>query len=992
MSSLRRYACQRLAVSLISPCLSSQAPVLQHVKPTSLTQTLSTAQQPGIPGIAHAVYPSPELPTAPPETRPPDVYPPSPKALLLALHRIQAGTYTSASHGGLLSSLAAKPSEKGKIVSKLEASLNATRPVRIEYSLLVARYLHLIYPLLRTDVARASDLDNALLQVFDDDALAYLSKRGYSAGDVMAWAWVLATPDAHLAVMRYQILAEEAPVPMFILMFLLRRVDIDEPSFKFLLEQCRRLLNSMVQDEPSPLSKDSESGTSSIPVQSIKGDSALAMTILVRLTNLARNIAPRTLANIAEMFTSTFTCLTATKDLDQLGPKKARRVTELYNKFIQRLAGWCRVEPYHSAKLQQKAVFHILREMETFNPPLPVNKASYQAITQILLAAKMTKAERQWDSFKAVSWPPWKEDKLGIDAEKTEGSKSKAMESMAHMQQAGYRFAEWDRAASVVAGWDTDGTPTIQKRTRLPDPSWQRLEGNESPSEPLVWAARIRATRTLREAWACYVSSQQQNVPLTEQIIYEIVEKLISSERTRGQINQQAEFESKATAAFAPSDGGKEVYPEPTSPRDLIYVPSEPPALPEFLQQTFSQDFPLPDKVLVLILRHSSSLKQGLDYIDHSTLTKGQIYALFNPSSQQSRERVDALSSIHDAMFSAVIRFLCRCASHSTVDGIPDRMEALNAMFPILLPRYSDLEPNQGRALAHAIFLMEQRRPRYMSAWHNLLKAVAIGSRPFHNFHRLGLAPGVNRVFAWEETLRLVEYMNVNSVALDLRCIQLMCNGFVGLAQTLHLHPGAVKAGRRVASHFQFPGPSPAIPDRLLTTQTAEEMVEHGLAQLRLQVNRFLPLYREQQATGAASVDDATPTLSRRALIPSPSILHSLIRAFGRGRDRETIVAILRILQTEGHELRRVTNERRGGRRMLRRAVVACRVFLEHDPMALREEEAGCSQADQLAHPLVQEARRLMDETEVMAPWPSDEEVDAYIQHEMLYNFYHDEE
>ncbi|EFE30231.1 uncharacterized protein ARB_02910 [Trichophyton benhamiae CBS 112371] len=801
----------------------------------------------------------------------------------------------------------------------------------------------------------------------------------------MAWAWVLATPDAYLAAMRYHKLVEETAVPVFVLMFLLRRVDIDEPSFKLLLEQCRRLLNSMVQDDLPPTPKDSEP----IPARNIKGDSALAMTILVRLTNLARNVAPRALVNIAEMFTSSFAHLTSTKDLDKLGPKKARRVTELYNKFIQRLAGWCRVEPYHSAKLQQKAVFHVLREMETYNPPLPVNKASYQAITQILLASKMTKAERQWDSFKAVSWPPWKEDRLGIDAEKTEGSKSKAMESMAHMQQAGYRFDEWDRAASVVAGWDTDGTPTIQKRTRLPDPSWQFSEENQSPSEPLVWAARIRATRTLREAWACYVSSQQQNVRLTEQIIHEIVEKLIASERTRGQINRLEQFGSQAST-FTPSDGGKEVHPEPTSPRDLIYVPSEPPSLPEFLQQTFSQDFPLPDKVLVLILRHTSSLKQGLDYINHSSLSKGQIYALFSPSSQQGKERLEALSSIHDATFSAVIRFLCRCASHSTVNRIADRIEALNAMFPIILPRYSDLEPNQGRALAHAVFLMEQRRPRYMSAWHNLLKAVAIGSRPFHHFHRLGLAPGVNRVFVWEETLRLAEYMKANSIALDLRCIQLMCNGFAGLLQTLHLHPNAVKAGGRAMSHILSLGPSHATLDRPLTTQTPDEMVEHGLSLLRCQINRYLPLYRRQQPTSTPSVDDATP--SNGVVMPSPSILHSLIRVFGRGRDRQTIVAILRVLQAEAYELKRVTNERRGGRRMLRRAVVACRAFLENDLAGLREDRDGCPQGRWQAHPLTQEARRLVNGTEAMAPWPSDEEVDAYIQHEMLYNYHDDEE
>ncbi|KAM5450152.1 hypothetical protein MaudCBS49596_004526 [Microsporum audouinii] len=949
-----------------------------------LVRTTCTAPKARISHTAHTVCSSPELPTPSAETKP-EVYPPSSKALLLALHRIQAGIYTSTTHAGLSWSLAGRSVEEDKIVLALEVSLNATRPVRVEYSLLVARYLHQIYPLLRSDTTKESDFNHALLRVFDDNALAYLSKRGHYVGDVMAWSWILATPDAFTAIMRYKRLAQETRVPMFVLMFLLRRIDIDELSFDLLLKQCQVVLKSMVQTKPH--SSDMEPSSSSMPEQLLKnGDRAVVIAILTRLANLARKVAPRTLVNVAKMFTSTFASLTATKDLGQLGPKKARRITVLYNKFIQRLAGWCRVEPYHSAKVQQKAVFHILREMETFNPPLPVNKATYQAITQILLACTMTKAEKQWDSFKAVSWPPWKEDKLGIDAEKTEGSKSKAMESITQMQQAGYHFTEWDRAASVVAGWDTDGTPTIQKRTRLPSPN-SDLEGQylHPDPEPLVWAARIRATRTLREAWACYVSSQQQNVPLTEQIIHEIVEKLISYERIQDQFNQLEEFGSQAPISV-PSDGGKEVHPEPTSPRDVIYVPSEPPTLPQFLQQTFSRDFPLPDKVLVLVLRHTSSLKQGLDYIDHSTLTDDQIHALFAPSSKNSQERMKALNSIHDVMFSAVIRFLCRCASHSTVNRIPNRTEALNAMFPILVPGCSDLELTQGRALTHAVFLMEQRVPRYMPAWHNVFKAIAIGSRPYHDFRRLELAPGVNRVFAWEETLRLVEYMKANSIVLDLRCIQLLCNGLVGLLQALRLNPSAVKAGRRAISRLQLPGPYITL-GRPLATRTSNEMVEHALTQLRLHVNQFLPLERGQHSR-PLSVDG----LSIAPVIPTPSILHSLIRAFGRGKDRKSIVAILHVLQAEAHELKRVTNERRGGRRMLRRAVIASRAFLENDLTGLREDEECRGRIHQHTHPLVQEARILVDETDMLAPWPSDEEVDTYIQHEILDNFTgHDE-
>ncbi|EDN02166.1 predicted protein [Histoplasma mississippiense (nom. inval.)] len=374
-----------------------------------------------------------------------------------------------------------KPRRKTKVKSSRYPN------ARLACATVVADYLRYVHPLLESEPSGPisnqrfdKTLDNALLTVFNDEVVQYLSDRGYSIDDVMAWAWILTSSQPLQAAMRYKIFEkkasenslESAKVPLFVLLFTLRRESICATAFRILLFQAWDILSDN-------LSNDQTSEISSGPKRSAwnrSGDDNTIMILAVRLLRLAGQLWPQAFPSIAALITRTLGTASAANKSSEAYEKKIRGLTIYYNKLLSLLAMPCRLEPYRSAIFQQRAQFQLLREMSKFNPPLPVTREGYQAITNVQLAQKKTSLERQWANFKAQSWPPWKEEKLGIDFERgNEGSESRALKSISHMRDVGYGMTAWEQTAAIYAGWDTDKTPTIQTRTFLPKPNRFRL-------------------------------------------------------------------------------------------------------------------------------------------------------------------------------------------------------------------------------------------------------------------------------------------------------------------------------------------------------------------------------------------------------------------------------------------------------------------------------------------------------------------------------------
>ena len=315
--------------------------------------------------------------------------------------------------------------------------------------------------------------------------------------------------------------------------------------------------------------------------------------------------------------------------------ERAQRLCHIYNRILALLALPASTHPFRAVALQQRAQFRLLRKMNQFEPKLPVTREGFRALAKVQIAHKKTDMERRWARFKALSWPPWKENKLGLDAESgSAGSVSRAIDVLSRMGESGYNSLSWEKQARVLAGWDTDKSPTIQRRKLLGRPPLIRsiasLDGGlsaDSDREHEIWAARISATRTVKEAWACFCSFEKQCANNGLEV----------SHQTPGCLAPwHAMFERLLYATrdipgdhVDPGDG-KETYPEPTSPPDFLYVPTEPPSVGELYNNMITKGLKPAGRLLADLIDHAPTISQGLKYISQGMLTEIKKDVLLN--------------------------------------------------------------------------------------------------------------------------------------------------------------------------------------------------------------------------------------------------------------------------------------------------------------------------------------------------------------------------
>ncbi|KAI5290256.1 hypothetical protein KEM54_002035, partial [Ascosphaera aggregata] len=501
-------------------------------------------------------------------------------------------------------------------------------PPRLSYPTIVAAYIRKVDPLLRRNPDIDSDeetdpndeqlskLELALLDVFNDKTLKYLSDRGYSPADVVRWAWILTAGSSLRSVRRYDALEKERlngnrqwessssskqqSIPPFILLFILRQEDICAHALQYLIIHTSNLLHhsaALAQAE-----KKSNNSIDKPPWNPfINTDSV--MMFIIRLMRASRAVWPSAFLSTAHIFTSILGHKPMTEYYgSEMHRDLRRRLVLQYNKILNLISLPCNINPFHSNTIQQRAQFHLLREMTEFNPPLIVNRMGFQAITRVQITHAKTESERDWAMSQLKSWPPWKEPRLGIDPIKGEGSESRAARAIGYMTSAGYSLSIFDQAARIVAGWDTDMTPTVQTRTISRRASTFELKHGEL--NPRVWAARIRATRTLKEAWACFLSFEDSGAKAHNDVYFAMAEKIVYHGKT---LDEPKRLDTTAL----PGDM-KEVVPEPRSPRDVTYTRREPPTLSQLLMhKMLAHNLRLSDRFLCLVLENAHSIEFG---------------------------------------------------------------------------------------------------------------------------------------------------------------------------------------------------------------------------------------------------------------------------------------------------------------------------------------------------------------------------------------------
>ncbi|XHF97719.1 hypothetical protein AWENTII_001304 [Aspergillus wentii] len=882
---------------------------------------------------------------------------------------------------------------------------------------ILADYIRLVEPLL----AQTSNMDNAgpgltsaMNEVFCEGHIRYLTVRGYSPVDVMSWAWIFSSNTVYEAVLRIFILqgdhrTKHGPVqevPPFIPLLLLRHKSLDAKTLRLLLIYSIHLLNGQPLPAVHSSIKPASDGMDLPKIQPSEParppvDPTMCTTFVVRLLYHARQVWPQAQLAIARAFAIYLTLPDPKESSSVIATQKMNQFrAEKFNTCLWLLSLPSKPGPFMSASIQQEAQFELLKAMAGHTPALPVTRRGYQGVVAVQLAHKKTSAERQSAELKAPSWPPWKEERLGIDSQRgIEGMKSRAMRVMSQMKEAGYSHTRWEEVSTILAGWDTDQSPTVQTRSLTRRP--QSLSGprGSKPGHQSIWVARIRATRTVREAWACFLSYQDQGLPPSGAMYAIMAEKLIFRRKA-----VEGYFDENSHAL--PGDG-PEVFPEPSSARDLIYVPTEPPTLDELLNQMLSQGIRPSGRFLALLLRSASSFSVGLDYLNCSNLSDNQIQALSTVWGQQSDYNTQArkaLNELPDYLFSSFISFLCNCSDFNRLYLARHNIRTAD-LFPVIMSDYHTIpsktttlssyveslgasdDLHHPKTLPHAVQLIKLRHSRYPPAWIHLLSALSKDriSVPYRKMSR-----GVQRVLAWHEVIEVMRWMKDRDVEPGLQGFHLLCTSFSKAVVAGVRHPDAAEEGLDLVSEASQRRGSWHAEHVCLSF---DDMVQTGLCTLKDYFDQLvLPDAKtshivERSMTSVETATNSQVTVPPMLHVPSPAVLHAFVRALGLAEDHDGLLNLLRWMSQSATTLKEASDEYLNGERMMRRTLVAIRVFLEGSKErrflgSSNPSYFNDSEVVSFSDPNVQEAYDIFTATPLWGSWPSEEEVWDYVHWE----------
>lgn len=866
------------------------------------------------------------------------------------------------------------------------------RPARPSFQTTLAEYIRLVDPLISSSTTEDSSarLDSALSEVFRYKSYRYLTTRGYDVGDVVTWAWILKSKDVNqaiprlfaLAVQRQSKIGTGSPAtPSFLLLFLSEQKYLEPRSLRLLLIYSLHFFSG----QPLPFNKNREEFSEKsleLPLGQFRPlvDRSTGMRLFARLIRHARTVWPQAMPTIASAISRFMIAMDSSEaKKSKMRKRKTDRLkTKYFNIFLRLFSVPCKIHPFQSTSLQQQAQFELLRAMASHKPVLPLTRKGYRAIAAIQLAHKKTSDERQSAELKAPSWPPWKEGKLGIDALRgNEGMYSRAMNVMSQMRETGYSSKLWEDICSIMAGWDTDRSPTIQTRAFMTGSRSLRRASHTNPDHPSIWVARIRATRTVREAWACFLSYQDRGLRPSAAIYTEMASKLIYR-----QLAAKNQFDE--SGHVLPGDG-REVYAEPASARDIIYVHTEPPVLQDFLDQMTSQGLRFPGRLLALLFQTKPSFHTGLQYLTASDLTKDQIKVLctvLSHSSDYDAHTTNILRTVPDGVFASFIKFLCVSSSSAlhlgprslTLDQFPYLATESRSGSPVtVLPNFEE-HPRLGchpRTFWHATQLVKARQPSCPAAWTHILSALGNSSSKYSKRNRAW-----RRILAWHESLLALKWMQHHNVETCLEGFYALCKVFNEAVHAGLNHPDEAEEAFLLIQKATHGDETCEI----LGHEHFETMVENGLLVLKSQFDSLvLPgsstskLAEQSIFTESSSVYSQlqVPTILH---VPSYAILHRFVRVMGAVGDDGGVLHLLQWMSRSAASLNAAAEERLNGDKMRRQTLTAIRVILE------RQQAEAADNGQIPPDPAkVQEAYDIISQTPGWH-WPSDEEVEDYCQ------------
>ena len=830
---------------------------------------------------------------------------------------------------------------------------------------------------------------------FTGKELAFLQTKGYSSTDVKGWAAVLLCPDRHeaaLKLFRLQTTAREETnrdVPIFLVRILFRRQPMMAATFKILLRHiCERhdifardCLGHYDKHQAIPPTLFLEEWINHVTYRNAVLEKQANNRILIHsLIREALTVWPASVVDIVDLaikLQEGESVMEGAKLDLALSDDQVAHLSKFYNGVLHQLSRPAAVDKYKSIVFQQRAQFNLLRHMAEHKPPLTVTKYGYRAIVRTQLAQKKTAQERDWASLKSQKWPPWKEDKTGLDADKgLEYGMSRAAMAIQKMQEAGYGTTTWDETAKIYAGWDTDGTPTIQTRFSLPPPANPQTnpESAEKKLQAQLWSARIRATRTVREAWGCFLACRNQ-APEESSVGYIAMLQKLAYEEKRLQLDNPerhshaiisglGETHVIAEDKVLPGDG-IEVFAPPTSPLDSIYLPSEPPSVDAFFDEMIRKGIPIPDTSLAsLIEKSATSLEQAFSYILRSR-PASEINSTFRIH-QASISKLKIPSSV----LVPVIQAHCRFSNE-----LPYPMHVTSYRYYSIRGWHLTREPS----LSFALNLLDTLQPKYKEPWIAVLDSLNEAKTYLPCGPAIPQAEAINRIISFQVARHI--WSSIRSVGLDPR--RRAFHVLLKVAQHAFL------ASLRLQAYYKDrqlndDSHEPKMVTRALraakdVTTSGSTYVQSAFSVFVYGVERKLDdqtgnFGASPQSEVAASAPN--PPLPRHLHTPALADLHVFVRILGLAKDYDALRNLTRWMVDHKVEFDIQIEEARNGRRQLRYAITALAVIFEQNALGLRSNAVI---SDEMEKAGAECRQSIEDAGESWGGWPTNEELEAYI-------------
>ncbi|KAI4920384.1 uncharacterized protein J4E92_008603 [Alternaria infectoria] len=729
--------------------------------------------------------------------------------------------------------------------------------------------------------------------------LEILQNRGYTVESVQRWASCLTEPRSTAAVKCFE-QGVEIP-PLFLLLLFLRRKHIRVPALGIVMRHVGRIAQS-----------------ESISWSELK-------IITTRLLRHGRELWPESMPWTASFFVAEASRLcddfsgSNPLSLDMLSD-----LTQFCNTFLLLLSLPTSARPVVFAAQQEKAQFQILQYMASRSPAITVTRLGFRSVARNQLAHAKTLQEREWAELKGPTWPPWKENRTAMDEDKGyEFGASRASQLLHRMYEAGYSGRLWEDVAQVYAGWDTDSSPTIQTRTSLPRISSQYRDAKHL--RPLLWAGRIRTTRTRREAWACFLSHELSGEPAHPDIYLAMFEKLYHAEAER---STRTEFSSDAentheedTTHMLPGDM-KEAVPDPLSTLHYVYLSEPVPGYRGLLGRMQMAHVKPKRRLLAFLLETCPEFDTGLGLLDMARdIQHGRVGRMLDGIHDQYTSG----KSIPGFLFKAIIDFLCRFgsidqSSFHKVDFLPPEQHV------------RQLRSNRQYCVEYAYMLLKYYRPIYRPAWACMIKVLA--SQKGHK-HVLSLA-------RYKLICSIVEDMEEIDLDVDDEIFRLVCIATMYAAQAVERGSASFDDTRHVLS----------------TASSRLRTLFNGLVGASADV---------QSPTGDQTANVISPH------IPGPAELHAYVRGLGILRDYEGLYSFTTWFTKHHAEVTARAEAQRSGRHLLFKTLVALRLAVDGGGF-----EPGNDHTSGAPEDIALLIKTQIESVEHWGGWPAKEYVDMY--------------